>query len=305
MAVVNPPSFLQNVATEQANSGRMFISGAVPCPGVVGPADLKSIQHAGTPNMSIDIPGGQVFVAGTESGTQGTYHCWSDSTVTNPSVAASDPTNNRIDRIVAKVRDQFYSTAFNQWDLAVVTGIAKAVPLLSDAAAPNNSFTLGYITVRAASTSILTSDITDLRSRAVGLGAGGILINGTVSTTTPQGPSAPPFDVTTLTLSPVLPANRRYRLTAKIHMASSVANDVIQMQINDVTGSVLVDIDQKPVTIAGGLTAFMVVANVANPAAGVRTYKVTATRQSGTGNLSTNVGAGFPGTFIIEDVGPN
>lgn len=305
MAVVNPPSFLQNVATEQANSGRMFISGVVPCPGVVATADLKSVQHAGTPNMSIDIPGGQVFVAGTESGVQGTYHCWSDSTVTNPSVASSDPTNPRIDRIVAKVRDQFYSTAFNQWDLAVVTGIAKAVPLLSDAASPNNSFTLGYITVRAASTSILTSDITDLRSRAVGLGAGGVLINGFISINTSQGPSVAPFDITGLTFSPVLPANRRYRLTAKLHMNSTVANDIIQMQINDVTSAALIDIDQKQVTVGGGLTAFMVVANVVNPPAGVRTYKVTASRQAGTGNLSTSAGAGVPVTFMIEDVGPN
>jgi hypothetical protein len=305
MAVVNPPSFMQNVATEQANSGRMMLSGLVPCPGVVGTGDLKSVQHAGTPGMSIDIPGGQVWLAGTESGIQGTYHAWSDSTVTNPSVAASDPTNPRIDRIVAKVRDQFYSTAFNQWDLAVVTGIAKAVPLLSDAPAPNNSYTLGSILVTAAKTSILNADITDLRNRAVGLGAGGILINGIVSVAVSQGPSVPPFDITSLIFSPVIAPNRRYKLIARIHLATTVANDVVQLQINDVTGAALLDIDQKTIPLSGGLTNFTVIANIANPPSGVRTYKVTVTRQAGTGNLSTNVGAGALGVFSIEDVGPN
>jgi hypothetical protein len=303
MAVVNPPSFLQNVATEQANSGRMMLSGLVPCPGVVGTNDLKSVQHAGTPGMSIDIPGGQLWIAGTESGVQGTYHAWSDSTVTNPSVAASDPTNPRIDRIVGKVRDQFYSTAFNQWDLAVVTGIAKAVPLLTDAPAPNNSYTLGYITVRAASTSILTSDITDLRNRAVGLGAGGLLINGFVEQTANQSGVTTQVDATSLSRTVAVPANRLLKITGILPFCTNTTAN---------SGGIIYLLQDGTVVASGAATGsngtapnfeLIAIKNGLNPTAGVHTYKVQLQQFAGTA-LATNSTATAPSSLSIEDQGP-
>lgn len=299
MAVVNPPSFMQNVATEQANSGRMMLSGSVPCPGVVGTNDLKSVQHAGTPGMSIDIPGGQLWLAGTESGTQGTYHCWSDSTVSNPSVAASDPTNNRIDRIVGKVRDQFYSTAFNQWDLAVVTGIAKAVPLLSDAPAPNNSYTLGYITVRAASTSILTSDITDLRNRAVGLGAGGLMINGLAQQVASQGSITTQVDATGLSKAVVVPANRQIKITGHLPLLTNTVAT---------SGAVLVIMEDgvqigEAAQTAGNGNFHLTSMVIKTPAAGVHTYKLQISNLIG-GTVATNSSATVPSFLSVEDIGP-
>jgi hypothetical protein len=219
MAPVNPPSFVQNVATEQANSGRRLIQALCPIPGIIGALDLKSVQHAGTPGMSIDIPGGDIVIAGVESGVQGYYHCWSDSTVYTPSVAASDPTNPRIDRIVAKVRDQFYSTAFNQWDLAVVTGIAKAVPLLSDALLPNNGFTLGSILVTAAKTSILNADITDLRTRANA--QGGVFATQSASVLTAELTSSATY-VDLATVGPSVTLNTGS--TVLVHIAGMLLN---------------------------------------------------------------------------------
>lgn len=300
MAVVNPPSFMQNVATEQANSGRMLLSGLVPCPGVVGTNDLKSVQHAGTPGMSIDIPGGQVFIAGTESGIQGTYHAWSDSTVTNPSVAASDPTNPRIDRIVAKVRDQFYSTAFNQWDLAVVTGIAKAVPLLSDAAAPNNSYTLGSILVTAAKTSILNADITDLRNRAVGLGAGGQLINGYQPQTSPQASITAEIALTGLSITVNIPANRKVKVSQQTFPGSgSVANQVVTTNIKE--GSTALMQSNATIAFSGG-NQTLPSSVVLSPTAGVHTYFLS--MSAGTGNVSNGASSTFPSFIIAEDIGP-
>lgn len=176
MAAQNPPSFLQNVATETAVEARNLVLGLLGGTanghlssnngGVVGSADLVVSQHS-TGNMSVDVSGGAAFILGTQNATQGVYHCWSDSTVTNLVVAASDPTNPRIDRVVAQVEDAFYSGANNDWKLAVVTGTPTAgatlVNLNGVGAAPANAITLAYLLVGATVTSVLTANIGDAR----------------------------------------------------------------------------------------------------------------------------------------------
>lgn len=172
MAAQNPPSFMQNVATETAAQARNALAGIVTTAGVVLSGDLSVSQHS-TPNMSVDIAAGAVWIKGTENSLQGYYHCFNDA-LANVVVAASDPTNPRIDRVVAKVQDAFYSGATNAWSMAIVTGTPTAgatlVNLNGVGAAPNNAVTLAYILVPATSSTVTNANISDQRPRANPLG---------------------------------------------------------------------------------------------------------------------------------------
>lgn len=151
----------------------------------VGPTvgDLLVVQN-GTPNMSVNVGSGHVWIDGTESATQGAYHGYNDATK-NLVVAASDPTNPRKDLVVAKVQDAAYSGATNAWTLAVVTGTPAASP--AEPAVPNNAVVLAMINVAALATTITNANITDRRRRACGLSGVAVCLSTTRPTTPYQG----------------------------------------------------------------------------------------------------------------------
>lgn len=95
--------------------------------------------------------------------TQGAYYCYNDdsSGAVNLAIASSDPSNPRIDVVGAQVEDAAYSGSNNDWKLAVVTGTAAASPTIPTF--PNNFVPLALVWVPAASTSIVSADILDLR----------------------------------------------------------------------------------------------------------------------------------------------
>lgn len=122
--------------------------------------DLAVAQN-GTPNMSVNVAAGQALINGTQNTTsQGAYEVLNDATV-NLAIAASDPTNPRIDIVVAQVRDAAYSGANNDWLLAVVTGTPAGSP--SPPATPANAIVLAQVAVAANATSITSGNITDKR----------------------------------------------------------------------------------------------------------------------------------------------
>lgn len=173
MTEVNPPGFLQNAGSVHtaeilrepfnaliagkysASFGQRARGGVHPTLGLA-----FAVSQNGTPNMSVNVGSGHAFVPGSEGATQGCYLCFNDGTV-NKSVAAADPSLPRIDIVVAKVQDSFYSGSTNSWSIAVVTGTPNSTPVAP--AAPNNSITLAQIAVAAGATSIVTANITDAR----------------------------------------------------------------------------------------------------------------------------------------------
>lgn len=162
MTAQNPAIFLQGyVGGHPAEDTRRQIgAGMANRPGIVGPGDLAVTQN-GTPNMSVNVAGGQAYIAGSEATYQGLYFV-ENRGVTNLTIAAADATNARKDLIVAKVQDAQYSGATNLWSLAVVTGTPAAVP--AEPAAPANSLVLAVVTVAALATSITNANITDRRT---------------------------------------------------------------------------------------------------------------------------------------------
>lgn len=131
--------------------------------GIVGPADL-AVSAQSTPNMSVVVGAGRAWIKGTQlasvSGgtwsTQGAYYCYNDAPV-SLTVAAADPTNPRIDAVVAYVLDSFYSGASNLFVLGIVTGTPANSPTVP--AIPSNGLLLGTLAVAANATSISSGNI--------------------------------------------------------------------------------------------------------------------------------------------------
>lgn len=159
MAAETPPFVLQ-AGSHPAETVRRFVHGTMGGRGgIVGYTDLAVTQN-GTPNMSVNVAAGEIFVAGTESANQGLYYGENRSTL-NVSIAASDPTNARRDLIVARVRDAAYSGATNTFTIEAVTGTPAGTP--ADPTLPANCWVLARIAVSAGATSIGSLNITDLR----------------------------------------------------------------------------------------------------------------------------------------------
>lgn len=148
--------------------------------GVVGSSDLQ-VEQNGSPNMSVIVLAGQVWVPGTLGATsgmgsnlnaqttyglpssftsQGPYQAYQDAPA-NLAIAAADPTNPRIDLVCASVQDAQYSGSNNQAVLQVITGTAGPSP--APPSAPASTVVLAQVAVAAGATSITSGDITDER----------------------------------------------------------------------------------------------------------------------------------------------
>lgn len=172
MAAINPAFALQNAgATHTAANDRMMLSGlgagiraatSLIGRGGVNPmaGGVMAVTQTGSPSMGVIVASGIVYIPGTEGSVQGTYAATNDANVTL-SISAAHATLPRIDIVVAKVEDEFYSGVTNAWSLVVVTGTANVSPTVPTA--PANSVTLGQVAVAANATSITNANITDKR----------------------------------------------------------------------------------------------------------------------------------------------
>ena len=169
MATRNAPGgpYVIQANAHSAEAFRQLVASLVPVQGIVNAPDLAVTQN-GTPNMSVNVASGFVFITGTQSvPVQGTYHAYNDATV-NLAVSASNPTNPRIDLVVAAVQDAAYSGATNVWVLSVIAGTPAGSPV--PPAAPANSVILAQIAVAANANTVVNANITDKRPFAHTMG---------------------------------------------------------------------------------------------------------------------------------------
>lgn len=165
---MNTPPYVLQSGSHSAQLFRQAISTLLASAGgVVGANDLLVTQN-GTPNMSVNVAGGPpgsgggIWVPGTTSaGVQGQYFGYQDATV-NLAIAAANATNPRIDVVMVQVQDAAYAGAVNSITLSVLTGTPAASPVAPTL--PASSLALANILVPAASTSVVTGNITDKRS---------------------------------------------------------------------------------------------------------------------------------------------
>lgn len=182
MTVQNPPVFLQAGSHPAEDVRRLFTTLTGDSEGVLSSADLL-VSQSDTPAMSVKVSGGRAFILGDFTTYQGTYFVENrgDTTLT---IAASDPVNDRIDLVVARVYDSVYSGSSNEWALEVITGTPAASPTVP--ATPNSAIPLAQVSVGNGVSSITTAVITDLRDYAY-------LRGGTLSVfTASHRPDSPP-----------------------------------------------------------------------------------------------------------------
>lgn len=159
MTLRTPPSWLQN-GSHPAENDRLTTQALWATTGIINNTSL-----AVTPNspagMSVLVASGWAAIVGTTQANMGTYVVYNDATVTQ-TIAAADPTNPRIDRVVVTVQDAYYTGSANDVIFQVITGTPAPSPIAP--ATPANSISLATIQVPAGATSIIAGNITDTRN---------------------------------------------------------------------------------------------------------------------------------------------
>jgi hypothetical protein len=110
--------------------------------------------------MSVVVASGWAAIVGTTQANMGVYTVYNDASTTL-TITTADPTNPRIDRVVATVQDAYYSGACNDVIFQVIAGTPAGSPVAP--ATPANSISLATVAVGAAVTQINTGNITDTR----------------------------------------------------------------------------------------------------------------------------------------------
>lgn len=158
---------LRREATEALLSSAM--------PTVVSPTGARQgVRPAGTggallvqaaSGMNITVNSGMCFVQGTTASNSGMYTACLDSTATL-TVVTSDPTNPRIDNVIAQVTDT--GSGSSTTVITLQTGTPAPSPVAP--ALPANSLLLATVTVAASTASIVSGNITDQRVFTVAQG---------------------------------------------------------------------------------------------------------------------------------------
>ena len=141
MPEIQPPAFVQE-GCHTAQGLRLMWDSIICQPG----AGRGSFGLSVGDGMEVVVAPGQGWVQGDQVDRQGVYHVASDSAVTVP-VSAADPTDDRIDLVVARVYDEQYSGTTSEWHIEVVEGTPSPAPVAPDA--PPNSIVLGRVVVPA------------------------------------------------------------------------------------------------------------------------------------------------------------
>ena len=149
-----------SAATDRLVNEILFVEGVVDVPG----NSFQVLQNLGT-DMNVKIGSGTAFdqaVIQGDSAGQGTFVTEHQNTTQVLAVAASDPTDDRIDNVILRIFDDtFDSSGFDYADIEVTTGTPDASPVAP--AVPAGSFVLAEILVQNAVTQIVNGDITDKR----------------------------------------------------------------------------------------------------------------------------------------------
>lgn len=158
MALVTPPSWLQN-GSYPAESDRLTQQALYNTTGIIGSSSMAVTANSPA-GMSVRVAAGWAAIIGTTQPNMGAYVAYNDATEVL-TITAANPTNPRIDRIVATVRDAYYSGSNNDVIFQVIAGTPAGSP--SAPATPANSISLATVLVGAGVTQINSGNITDTR----------------------------------------------------------------------------------------------------------------------------------------------
>lgn len=159
MTLQTPPSWLQ-AGSYPAQYDRIIQQALYASTGIIGSSSLAVTANSPA-GMSVRVASGWAAIIGTTQSDMGCYTFYNDATVTQ-TITTADPTNPRIDLVVATVRDAYYSGAYNDVIFQVIAGTPAGSPVAPSL--PDNSISLAEVYVGAAVTQINTGDINDTRA---------------------------------------------------------------------------------------------------------------------------------------------
>lgn len=158
MVEINP-QFLDSL-TYAAKADRQILRDFI-TEGILTSTALQ-VTESDTPAMSVKVAAGVAFVQNDSGTDRGHYRIYNDAAVTK-TIAASDPSNPRKDRVIAQVYDAIdIGGSDNKWQIEVLTGTPAASPVAP--ALPNNALDLAIIDVAAGATTVTNANITDQRT---------------------------------------------------------------------------------------------------------------------------------------------
>jgi hypothetical protein len=180
MSPITPPANLQAASyparIDRLDSAALLTSGygigplagrAGVKPGAYGATSGLQVTQRAVPDRYVTVGPGTCYIQAA-SALGGTYICHNDASY-DVQTAASHPTLPRIDLIIARVYDAVDDVGSqNTFAIESVTGTAAASPVAPPV--PGQSHVLAQVAVAAASTTVVTANITDLRARVVALG---------------------------------------------------------------------------------------------------------------------------------------
>lgn len=174
MAEITPPAWMEagSYAAQADRQALMALMQPDPATGAFGPAG--GVRPAGLavaaqsiPDMSVTVASGTAFVPASIAANAG-WVCVNNGLRT-VSIAASDPTDPRIDLIAARCYDAADDVGpTSSWALEAVQGTASSSP--SAPAVPANTVVLASVSVPAGATTVTSAAITDKRTWSVALG---------------------------------------------------------------------------------------------------------------------------------------
>src|SRR5438034_8756149 len=128
----------------------------------------------------------------------------------------------------------------------------------------------------------------------------GTLSGGYLFVTSTQGTFTALTDLTGLAVTVTIATGRRIRVSALFALSSSVAADIGAGYIREGATSLQVVNTYLASANVGYYLAFSV---ILTPTAGSHTYKLSAQRQAGTGNLTMQAAGPSPAYILVEDIG--
>lgn len=159
MTLRTPPSWLQN-GSHPAENDRLTTQAIWATTGIIKSTSLAVTQNSPV-GMSVIIASGWCAIVGTTQANMGTYVAYNDA-ATVVAITTANPTNPRIDLICATVNDAYYTGSTNNVVFQVVAGTPASSPVAPSL--PANSIALATVDVAAGALSIVTGNITDLRT---------------------------------------------------------------------------------------------------------------------------------------------
>ncbi|MDX3074627.1 hypothetical protein [Streptomyces sp. MI02-7b] len=189
MAPISPPTWLQ-AGSYSARADRLLLAALLGYPGFTAdeatPLRIRQgvkpsyqnyqlkVRAAGTPNMTVIVSPGFVWVDNHDLAGYGAYACVNDADYTITVPAAGGSGQFRKDCIVASVYDAETAGSANEFRIELIQGpYAASAGATARGTLPPNAQILADIAVGASVTSISNANISDIRQFAVG--AGGVV----------------------------------------------------------------------------------------------------------------------------------